>query len=109
MYNRRQARERFDVIDLDPYGTAAPFIDAAVQAVSDAGESFPFRLSGSKLNVFWHRRPLVCDVHRHGCTSGTRLSPEMVLELWRIKRESRVLTRSRSLSPSPSAPISLGV
>lgn len=28
---------RYDVVDLDPYGTAAPFLDAAVQAVSDGG------------------------------------------------------------------------
>ncbi|EEH43964.1 N2,N2-dimethylguanosine tRNA methyltransferase [Paracoccidioides brasiliensis Pb18] len=28
---------RFDVVDLDPYGTAAPFLDAAVQAVTDGG------------------------------------------------------------------------
>ncbi|KAJ5469419.1 tRNA (guanine(26)-N(2))-dimethyltransferase [Penicillium diatomitis] len=28
---------KFDVIDLDPYGTAAPFIDAALQAVKDGG------------------------------------------------------------------------
>ncbi|KAJ5834248.1 tRNA (guanine(26)-N(2))-dimethyltransferase [Penicillium robsamsonii] len=28
---------KFDVIDLDPYGTAAPFIDAAVQAAKDGG------------------------------------------------------------------------
>ncbi len=27
----------FDVIDLDPYGTAAPFIDAAIQAINDEG------------------------------------------------------------------------
>lgn len=29
--------EKFDVIDLDPYGTAAPFMDAAVQGVKDGG------------------------------------------------------------------------
>lgn len=28
---------RYDVIDLDPYGTAVPFLDAAVQAVTDGG------------------------------------------------------------------------
>jgi hypothetical protein len=33
-----------DVVDLDPYGTAAPFIDAAVQCVNDGGE-------GSKGNL----------------------------------------------------------
>lgn len=29
--------EKFDVIDLDPYGTAASFMDAAVQGVKDGG------------------------------------------------------------------------
>lgn len=28
---------QFDVIDLDPYGTASPFIDAAIQAAKDGG------------------------------------------------------------------------
>jgi tRNA (guanine26-N2/guanine27-N2)-dimethyltransferase len=28
---------KFDVVDLDPYGTAAPFFDGAVQALSDGG------------------------------------------------------------------------
>ena len=28
---------RFDVIDLDPYGTAAPFFDASLQAIRDGG------------------------------------------------------------------------
>lgn len=26
-----------DVVDLDPYGTAAPFVDASVQCVNDGG------------------------------------------------------------------------
>jgi tRNA (guanine26-N2/guanine27-N2)-dimethyltransferase len=29
--------DRYEVIDLDPYGTAVPFLDAAVQAISDGG------------------------------------------------------------------------
>lgn len=33
----RNREGRYEVIDLDPYGTAAPFLDAAVQAVSDGG------------------------------------------------------------------------
>ena len=28
---------KFDVIDLDPYGTAAPFMDAALQGINDGG------------------------------------------------------------------------
>ncbi|EKM55583.1 uncharacterized protein PHACADRAFT_256307 [Phanerochaete carnosa HHB-10118-sp] len=37
MYNHRSGRHRVDVVDLDPYGTAAPFIDGAVQAVNEGG------------------------------------------------------------------------
>jgi tRNA (guanine26-N2/guanine27-N2)-dimethyltransferase len=36
MYNHRN--NRVDVVDIDPYGTAAPFIDAAIQALNDGGE-----------------------------------------------------------------------
>ena len=37
--HRADAKDRggFDVIDLDPYGSCAPFIDAAVQSVADGG------------------------------------------------------------------------
>jgi tRNA (guanine26-N2/guanine27-N2)-dimethyltransferase len=35
MYSHRT--QRVDVIDLDPYGTATPFIDAAIQAIASDG------------------------------------------------------------------------
>ena len=35
MYSRRT--NRVDVVDLDPYGTAAPFLDAAIQAIAGEG------------------------------------------------------------------------
>jgi tRNA (guanine26-N2/guanine27-N2)-dimethyltransferase len=34
---RSKPSKKYDVIDLDPYGTAAPFLDAAVQSVRDDG------------------------------------------------------------------------
>ncbi|KAL4757226.1 tRNA (guanine26-N2)-dimethyltransferase [Aspergillus foveolatus] len=34
---KRDDAGKFDVIDLDPYGSAAPFIDAAVQGIKDEG------------------------------------------------------------------------
>lgn len=40
MYQSQAERAPFDVIDLDPYGSPAPFLDAAVQAVSEGGESW---------------------------------------------------------------------
>lgn len=37
MYEKRGKTERYDVIDLDPYGSPASFLDSAVQAVSEGG------------------------------------------------------------------------
>jgi len=37
MYASRKRSHRFDVVDLDPYGSPAPFLDSAVQCVSDGG------------------------------------------------------------------------
>ena len=37
MYGHRRPEQRFHVIDLDPYGSPTPFLDAAVQAVAEDG------------------------------------------------------------------------
>jgi tRNA (guanine26-N2/guanine27-N2)-dimethyltransferase len=37
MYDCVGTDKKFDVIDLDPYGSAAPFVDGAVQAVAEGG------------------------------------------------------------------------
>jgi hypothetical protein len=39
MYGHRRAENRFHVIDLDPYGSPTPFLDAAVQSVADGGKA----------------------------------------------------------------------
>ena len=42
MYSIKARKQTIHVIDLDPYGTAAPFIDAAVQTVTDDGANTMF-------------------------------------------------------------------
>ncbi|KAJ3206244.1 tRNA methyltransferase 1 [Clydaea vesicula] len=37
MYKAMNENLKYDVVDLDPYGSASPFIDAAVQSVNDGG------------------------------------------------------------------------
>lgn len=37
MYTSRGRSDRFDVVDLDPYGSPSPFLDSAVQCVSEGG------------------------------------------------------------------------
>jgi tRNA (guanine26-N2/guanine27-N2)-dimethyltransferase len=39
LYGSRAPDRQFDVVDLDPYGSAADFMDGAVQAVADGGAS----------------------------------------------------------------------
>ncbi len=37
MYDNRRFEDRFDVVDLDPYGAPVTFLDGAVQSVADGG------------------------------------------------------------------------
>jgi tRNA (guanine26-N2/guanine27-N2)-dimethyltransferase len=37
MYGSLGQKEAFTVVDLDPYGSAIPFLDAAVKSVADEG------------------------------------------------------------------------
>lgn len=39
MYQHRAEDARFDCVDLDPYGSAVPFLDAAMNAIADGGTS----------------------------------------------------------------------
>ena len=43
MYEHRDpVWERFDVIDLDPYGSPSQFLDATIQSVRDGGKALMF-------------------------------------------------------------------
>jgi hypothetical protein len=61
MYNHREDRKRVDVVDLDPYGTAAPFIDAAIQCVHDGGMSPPHSPHHVALTTL--QRFALCHLH----------------------------------------------
>lgn len=37
MYQHRGEDQRFDCVDLDPYGSAVPFLDAAMNTIADGG------------------------------------------------------------------------
>lgn len=58
MYQHQRVSDRFDVIDLDPYGSPAAFLDAAVQAVSEGGEAMLTQEDRAGLGVFEGSSPL---------------------------------------------------
>ena len=37
MYRNKSKNEKYHVIDLDPYGTVTPFVDASMQSIEDGG------------------------------------------------------------------------
>lgn len=77
MYNHRTPQKQVDVVDLDPYGTAAPFIDAAVQCVHDGGER-RVQLVVNSSSCLSFVRPVVCYMHRPGCPCIHELLGEVV-------------------------------
>ena len=40
MYQHRGIDKEFDVVDIDPYGSASVFLDAAVQSVKNGGKLY---------------------------------------------------------------------
>jgi len=66
MYSHRSEKDRVDVVDLDPYGSAAPFLDAAVQCIKDDGERLSFSLL-YHISMLYYFRLAVRHVHRYVC------------------------------------------
>lgn len=44
MYQHRDLEKQFDIIDIDPYGSAAIFLDSAVQSVKEGGLFFKYSI-----------------------------------------------------------------
>lgn len=77
MYNHREVKRRVDVVDLDPYGTASPFIDAAVQAVTDGGQWYLYQYWSATVTF---QRPTMCDLHWSCRSRDNKLPWKMVPE-----------------------------
>ena len=77
MYSHSLERNRVDVVDLDPYGTLAPFIDAAVQCVNDGGQTTLVSLIPLKLTSIAYQG-LLCVT----CTDLSVLATNNYPEKW---------------------------
>lgn len=76
----REPSAQFDVVDLDPYGGACPFLDSAVQAVADGGV---LAVTCTDLAVLCGNSPEICFA-RYGATplkgpSGHEMAVRIVL------------------------------
>lgn len=57
MNSMRKEKKFFDVIDLDPYGTAVPFLESAINALADGGL---LAVTFTDMAVLCARNPHVC-------------------------------------------------
>lgn len=77
MYNHRPEKLRVDVVDLDPYGTAAPFIDPAVQCINDGGLTYSTMSRRNVINIVYNTG-LLCVT----CTDLAVLATTNYPEKW---------------------------
>eukprot|EP01053_Blabericola_migrator_P004107 Blabericola_migrator_1__4106@NODE_224_length_11141_cov_42_071880_g190_i0_p1_GENE_NODE_224_length_11141_cov_42_071880_g190_i0NODE_224_length_11141_cov_42_071880_g190_i0_p1_ORF_typecomplete_len678_score99_15TRM/PF02005_16/1_6e95TRM/PF02005_16/4_5e18Methyltrans_SAM/PF10672_9/0_00045MTS/PF05175_14/0_0023Methyltransf_31/PF13847_6/0_021PrmA/PF06325_13/0_028Cons_hypoth95/PF03602_15/0_041DUF2067/PF09840_9/0_1zfC4_Topoisom/PF01396_19/0_25_NODE_224_length_11141_cov_42_071880_g190_i061238156 len=68
----------WDVVDIDPYGTAAPFVEAAISAVRDGGLVC---ITSTDMPVLGGNSPDVAFYKYGGCTVKARYLHEMALRL----------------------------
>ncbi|PWN34820.1 N2,N2-dimethylguanosine tRNA methyltransferase [Meira miltonrushii] len=79
MYAHRDDKHKFDVVDLDPYGSAAIFLDGAVQCIADGGLLCVTCTDSAVLAGTSH--PEKCFSAYGGVTTKTEYSHEFALRL----------------------------
>ncbi|XP_061172654.1 tRNA (guanine(26)-N(2))-dimethyltransferase-like [Saccostrea echinata] len=96
MYQNREKENRFDVIDLDPYGSPHLFLDAAVQAVSDGGL---LCITCTDAAVLCGNTPETCHSKYGSVSLRTKYCHEMALRIILRSVESHANRYSRYTEP----------
>uniref|UniRef100_A0A8C6VGC4 tRNA (guanine(26)-N(2))-dimethyltransferase n=1 Tax=Naja naja TaxID=35670 RepID=A0A8C6VGC4_NAJNA len=78
LYRKKAAREFFDVIDLDPYGSPSGFLDAVVQCVRDGGL---LCVTCTDMAVLAGKLGETCYSKYGGVSIGTTCCHEMALRI----------------------------
>lgn len=78
MYQNKHPKDRFDAIDLDPYGCPSQFLDSAVQAVADGGLLL---VTSTDMAVLAGNTPETCYVKYGAVSLRIRACHEMGLRI----------------------------
>ena len=78
MNMQRRDKNFFDVIDLDPYGTAVPFLESSMNALADGGL---LAVTFTDMAVLCARQPHVCFYKYGGSPLNKRYCHEMALRI----------------------------
>lgn len=74
----RAERNHFDVIDLDPYGTAIPFLESAIGCLANGGL---LAVTFTDMAVLCARRPHVCSYKYGAAPLPNKYCHEMALRM----------------------------
>ncbi|CAM9119035.1 unnamed protein product, partial [Discosporangium mesarthrocarpum] len=96
MYANRDPSNRFDVIDLDPYGSASPFLDAALQSVADGGL---ICVTCTDMAVLSGGHPETCYARYGSMPTKGRYLHEMALRIILHSMESQANKYKRHIVP----------
>jgi len=96
MYKHKQVKDRFNVIDLDPYGSPTPFLDSAVQAVSDGGL---LCVTATDMAVLCGNSPETCYTKYGAIALKTRSCHEFALRILLQCLESHANRYGRYIEP----------
>jgi tRNA (guanine26-N2/guanine27-N2)-dimethyltransferase len=88
--------EPFDVVDLDPYGAASPFLDAGVQAVADGGL---LCVTCTDLSVLNGNHPETAYAKYRGMPTKGRYMHEMAVRIVLASIESHANRYKRYIEP----------
>jgi len=96
MYNHRKKEDQFDVIDLDPYGSAAIFLDGAVQSIADGGL---LCITCTDLKVLCGNHPEVCFSKYNAIPLKGKMAHEMALRMLLSSLEMHAIRYKRHIVP----------
>lgn len=98
MYKEKRSRsfERFDVVDLDPYGSPSIFLDAAVQSVSDGGI---LCVTSTDMAVLCGNAPETCHSKYGSLSLRTKYCHEMALRIMLRSIDSHANRYQRYIEP----------
>jgi tRNA (guanine26-N2/guanine27-N2)-dimethyltransferase len=102
MYGNRSFDRQFDVVDLDPYGSAAPFLDAAVQSVSEGGL---LAVTCTDKAVLCGNHPEACWAKYHAMSLNNRYYNESALRIMLANIDSHANRYKRYIVPLMSLSI----
>ena len=74
----RKQSKLFDVIDLDPYGTAVPFLESSIAAMANGGL---LAVTFTDMAVLCARNPHVCFYKYGAIPTSKRYCHEMALRI----------------------------